>query len=59
MALFESSALYVAEIFGHCPALYVVLANFGFKIPRYVSLDVRLPEIDMNVKRLKGLKLCD
>ncbi|MBD1856406.1 MULTISPECIES: hypothetical protein [Leptolyngbya] len=59
MALFVRPALFVAKVFQHRPVLFVVLADFYCKIPRFVSPEVGLYEVDMDIKPLKRLKMCD
>jgi len=59
MALLLRTALCVVEAFLPRPALCVVLANFWFKIRRFVSSAVGSRASDQDVKPFWGLKLCD
>jgi hypothetical protein len=59
MVLFARPAIFVIEIFLPRPALFVVLEIFLLEILCFLSPDVRLSEVDKDVKALKGLKLCD
>lgn len=59
MAFFAHPALFVVGILLPRPVLFVGIAIFFVEIPCFLSPDVGLSEVDMDIKALKGLKLCD